>query len=70
MKPPYLPHPNHYYEDKAGLIHLCNGADVTPKDFLVWTLCEKMDVPADKSFMSFHTVANCTPCRRKAGLSL
>jgi hypothetical protein len=70
MRPSYTPHPHHFYEDKTGLIHLCDGADATPKDFLVWTLCEKMDVPADKSFMSTETVATCIDCRKKAGLQL
>ena len=70
MRPAYTPHPNHFYTDKSGVTHLCNGADATPRDFLVWTLCEKMDVPADKSFLSDMHVADCMDCRRKAGLQL
>lgn len=73
MRPSYHPHPQHFYEDKTGVTHLCNGSQIVPGDvgtYLIWTLCEKMDVPADKSFLSDMHVADCMDCRRKAGLQL
>ena len=73
MRPDYHPHPRHFYEDKAGTIHLCTASQIVPGDidtYIVWTLCEKMDVPADTSFMSHEVVADCLDCRRKAGLQL
>lgn len=73
MRPAYHPHPQHFYEDKKGIMHLCNASQIIPSDvntYIVWTLCEKMDVPADKSFLSDMHVASCIDCRRKAGLQL
>lgn len=73
MRPPYHPHPRHFYKDKEGAVHLCDAVQVIPSDvgtYIVWTLCEKMDVPADESFMSDHAAATCIDCRRKAGLQL
>lgn len=67
MRPDYHPHPRHFYEDKAGVTHLCNAAQIVPSDidtYIVWTLCEKMDVPADKSFIS-HVVCLLTLFIRK-----
>jgi len=55
---------NHLYEDKNGIIHLCEentmfqGADSQMR--LVWTKCEK-DVPANESFKS-KEVATCKSC--------
>ncbi len=72
-RPAYHPHAHHFYEDKYGVIHLCDGAQIVPSDvetYIVWTLCEKMDVPADTSFMSDYHVADCVDCRRRAGLQL
>jgi hypothetical protein len=72
-RPSYHPHPRHFYEDKHGTIHLCDGSQIIPGDvdtYIVWTLCEKMDVPADKSFTSNFHVADCIDCRRRAGLQL
>lgn len=46
---------------------------IIPSDvdtYLVWTLCEKMDVPSGRSFMSDMHAATCIDCRRKAGLQL
>lgn len=68
MRPPYHPHPYHLYTDKNNITHLCNGSQIVPSDhdtYIVWTLCEKMDVPADQSFMSNHVVANCEKCLTK-----
>jgi integrase len=63
-RPAYHPHPRHFYEDKKQVIHLCDGAQIATfgGPYLVWTLCEKIDVPANQSFMSFHSTANRPDC--------
>lgn len=65
--------PRHMYEDKSGITHFCDGAQIVPGNvgtYIVWTLCEKMDVPAAQSFKSDYRTADCVDCRRKAGLQL
>jgi hypothetical protein len=52
---------NHLYQDEKGVIHACEGSEVHPGIYLVWTKCEK-DVPANKSFKSDETVT-CEACR-------
>jgi hypothetical protein len=50
----------HLYEDRNGIIHLCESSEVHPGIVLVWTVCEK-DVPSNKSFTS-KEVATCESC--------
>lgn len=52
---------NHLYEDKNGIIHLCESSEVHRGVALVWTKCEK-DVPANKAFMSEENVT-CEKCK-------
>ena len=56
---------NYIYEDKEGIIHLCNLHMIHGDVFLATTLCEK-DVPANMSFKS-QEVPTCKECikRRK-----
>jgi hypothetical protein len=48
------------YEDKAGVMHACEGADVHRGVRLIWTLCQR-DVPANAAFLSFEK-ATCEKC--------
>lgn len=38
-----------WWQDKQGLVHACEGADVHRNVRLFWTLCER-DVPANTAF--------------------
>jgi len=53
----------HLYEDKDKVIHLCEGSQLTPRDFLVWTKCGK-DVPANQSFETWYEDSNCDKCNK------
>ena len=51
------------YEDKTGIMHSCESAQMVPNDrstFLVWTMCGK-DVPAGKGFEGRDRVT-CSKC--------
>jgi len=52
---------NHLYQSKDELIHLCEGGEAAPGEYVVWTLCE-IDVPANKSFKS-EEMATCPKCK-------
>jgi len=49
----------HLYDDGT-VVHLCEGKQVHPDVYLVWTKCGK-DVPANKSFMSEESIT-CKKC--------
>ena len=52
-----------YYDDEQG-IHLCEGSQVHPDVFLVWTLCEK-DVPASQGYRTSQPpFITCEDCLR------
>ena len=51
---------NHLYKDKSGVLHACEGGQIHPNVYLVWTLCG-IDVPANKSFKS-RELATCEDC--------
>lgn len=51
---------NHLYQDPAGVIHACEGAQLHRDVYLVWTKCCR-DVPANKSFKSNERVS-CERC--------
>lgn len=52
----------HLYEDKKGILHLCEGGQIgnDRSTYVVWTKCGK-DVPKDKSFLSYENVT-CKKC--------
>ena len=62
---------NHLYEDQNGLIHLCEGGEVVPNEYVVWTLCE-IDVPANQSFKSkkLPTCPKCLKYNKSLNLTL
>jgi hypothetical protein len=39
------------WRDAGGRLHRCVGADIHPGIRLVWTACEKHDVPANGSWL-------------------
>jgi len=51
---------NHLWESQDGLIHLCEGGEAVPNEYIVWTMCN-IDVPANKSFKS-EELATCSKC--------
>lgn len=52
-----------YYADKAGAVHLCEGAEVHPGVRLLWTLCGR-DVPANGAYQSPGEKFTCESCRK------
>lgn len=50
------------WKDGTGIIHGCEGGNATPKDFILWTICKKHDVPANKGFASFEEIT-CHHCK-------
>jgi len=54
---------NHLWEDRKGVIHLCDGSRLVDSDkntYVVWTICE-IDVPANESFKS-EEQPTCAKC--------
>ena len=51
---------NHLYESPDGVLHYCEGGNVAPDIYVVWTKCE-IDVPVNQSFKS-HEQPNCQKC--------
>ncbi len=48
--------------------HLCEGANLTSpigRDFCLWTICGKFDVPANKAHEGNFSEIECTTCKEK-----
>lgn len=55
------------WQDKAGVIHRAAGAFVHPGIRLLWTLCEKHDIPANGAWlMEPGDEITCPECIAKA----
>ena len=51
-----------WWQDKAGVIHVCEGDDVHRGVRLFWTLCNR-DVPANEAFFpATNDRATCEAC--------
>lgn len=56
-----------YLYDRDGFTHSCEGSEVHPGIFLLWTDCQ-IDVPANMAYVTWKNSANCPKCAaRKAG---
>lgn len=53
------------WTDPAGVVHLCEAADVHPEIRLIWTLCDR-DVPAGAAYTREGEVPTCPACLRAA----
>lgn len=50
------------YESKDGIIHIADGSELVRRTFVLWTLCGKMDIPANKGFIGQHISVTCPEC--------
>lgn len=48
--------------ERAGVRHVAVGNEVHPGITLLWTLCEKHDVPANSAFISASERPSCPHC--------
>lgn len=56
-----------WWQDKSGVMHACEGADVHRDVRLFWTLCQR-DVPANAAFIpADNDRLSCEQCLSKLG---